>query len=132
MKNKFYKVLTLIFSLLLVCVGMFACVGVNGGNNDNPEEEPAPPVDPQSPVYTITLIYGANNLVENSSIDLTGLPTSIQIRYNEQVNLPTYSSNGIKGYTIEGWLDESGNLFEQKYYKLNRDLTLKAKWGWIG
>ena len=129
MKNKFYKVLALIFSLLLVCVGMFGCVGVNGGNNDNPEEEPAPPVDPQSPVYTITLLYNANNLVEDGLVDLTGLPTSIQIRYNEQVELPTYSSNGIKGFTIEGWVDESGNLFEQKYYKLNRDLTLKAKWG---
>ena len=130
MKNKVFKVLALIFTLLLVCVGMFGCVGVNNGNNDNPDEEPAPPVDPQSPTYTITLIYNANNLVDNGWVDLTGLPTEIVLRHNDKVTLPTYFSDGIKGYVIEGWLDEEGKLFTETYYKLERDLTLRAKWGY--
>ncbi len=82
--------------------------------------------------YTITLNYCAKNLVEQGYVDLSGLPTEITISFNEVISLPKYSSKVNSGYSIESWLYEDGTPFTKTHYDIEGDITLKAKWQWLG
>ena len=83
-------------------------------------------------VYKIYFIYNAKNLIDEGVIDLSNMPTYIEVCYNDQVILPTYSSLTNAGFLIEGWYDDSGKLFTKVYYDILSDITLYAKWDWIG
>ena len=83
-------------------------------------------------VYKIYFIYNAKNLIDEGLVDLSNMPTYVEVCYNDQVILPTYSSLTNAGFLIEGWYDDSGKFFTKVYYDILSDITLYAKWGWIG